>query len=107
MGQGAGFFHRGSGADDGRKPGGGAVDEFNAAFPQDDVVGRADPDFFRAFVNEIFAEDIKIRLFQDTDGLEDFFGKQGSQTGIQSRVLSTADNFFQPGWVATSQRTDP
>ena len=79
-----GFLDAGGGADDGGEPGGGAVYELDAAFPEDGVVGRAQPDIGGAFVNDFFTADVEIGVFQVADGLKDLFGDEGGHTGVQA-----------------------
>ena len=54
------------------KPGGGAVDELDAALAHDDVVGRAQPD----------AVD-RVRADQVLAGLDDLAGEQRRHAGVQ------------------------
>ena len=50
-------------ATDGGKTGGGAVDELDAAFPQDDVIGRAQPD---VVIGGVFRLRVEIRAAPDS-----------------------------------------
>ena len=84
-------LYRGRGAYDGGKARGRAVDELDAAFADDDVVGRAQPDAVH-----------RVRADQVLAGLDDFEGKQRSHARVQS-----AAQIGQPDILAGHRRQQP
>ena len=72
----------GGSTDDSRETRGRTVDELDAALPEDDVVGRADPDL--AGINiRILRIDIEIGLPENTQGLFHLIGEDTGHTGIE------------------------
>ena len=86
-----GVLHGGRGAYDGGKAGSRTVDEFHAAFADDDVIGCSQPDA----VDRIGADEILA-------GLDDFEGKQSSDARVQR-----AAQIRQPEVLAGHGRQQP
>ena len=77
-------FRRRGGTDDGGKTGSRAINEFNPTFPQNNIIGCAEPDvgigFFRIFLTSQVG-----RVANIFKGLFHIKGKKGCHTGIEAR----------------------